>query len=116
MAASGRPKKKMKQMNLMESLTASKLTALKYNNNWVMPEKLLETILYAPNHTNFNLNFKNFLSWEGGTDMDRKKKVLNYFGADYDKIRECAKDIKWTKLLDATDIDQAWGHFKRALD
>ena len=33
--------------------------------------------------------------------MDRTKKVLNYFGADYDKIRESAKDIKWTELLDA---------------
>ena len=51
-----------------------------------------------------------------GKDMDRKKKVLNYFGADYDKIREKAKDIKWTELLDVTDIDQAWENFKRAID
>ena len=35
---------------------------------------------------------------------------------DYDKIRENAKDIKWTELLDVTDIDQAWGNFKRAID
>ena len=48
--------------------------------------------------------------------MDRKKKVLSYFGADYDNIRESAKDIEWTKLIDATDIDQAWGNFKRAID
>ena len=41
--------------------------------------------------------------------MDRKKKEINYFGADYDKIRESVDDIKWTELLDATDIDQAWG-------
>ena len=48
--------------------------------------------------------------------MDMKKKVLNYFGADYVKIRENAKEIKWAELLGATDIDQAWGNFKSALD
>ena len=51
-----------------------------------------------------------------GKEMDMKKKVLNYFGADYDKIRESAKDIKWMELLDATDIDQTWRNFKSALD
>ena len=50
-----------------------------------------------------------------GKDMNMKKRVLIYFGADYDNIRERAKDIKWTEL-DATDIDQAWGSFKSALD
>ena len=49
-----------------------------------------------------------------GKEMDMRKKVLNYFGADYDKIRESAKEIKWVELLDATDIDQAWGNFKSA--
>ena len=29
--------------------------------------------------------------------------------------RECFKDIKWTELLDVTDIDQAWENFKRAI-
>ena len=51
-----------------------------------------------------------------GKDMDSKKKVLNYFGADYDKIRESAKDIKWTELLDVTDIDRAWRNLKRTID
>ena len=50
-------------------------------------------------------------------DIGRKKKVLNYFGADYHKIRESAKDIKCTESYsDVTDIDQAWANFKRAID
>ena len=48
--------------------------------------------------------------------MDMKKKVLNYFGADYNKIRERAKEIKWMELLDATDIDQVWGNFESELN
>ena len=38
-----------------------------------------------------------------GKELDMKKKVLNYLGVDYDKIRERAKEIKWMELLDATE-------------